>query len=131
MNQNKNESMVLDIQLFATVLTIISFILTFILLYNEKLLRQNKKAFFSKKDTLNYVAYNRLFILGIVFIFLGANGIQLNIDKNKGEDLTYDYINIFSNVLTLIVSILALYTAYKAIENSDLSIDSSADDALI
>ncbi len=130
MNQKNNETKVVDIQLLGSILSIISFAITFILLYNQKLLKQNKKPLFSKKDTLNYVALNRLFVLAIVFIFLSANGIQLNIDRKKGEDLIYDYIDIFSNILTLIVSLLAIYTAFKAIENNDLSIDELEDIAL-
>ena len=125
MNQKNNETKVVDIQLLGSILSIISFAITFILLYNQKLLKQNKKPLFSKKDTLN-----RLFVLAIVFIFLSANGIQLNIDRKKGEDLIYDYIDIFSNILTLIVSLLAIYTAFKAIENNDLSIDELEDIAL-
>ena len=130
MNQKNNETKVVDIQLLGSILSIISFAITFILLYNQKLLKQNKKPLFSKKDTLNYVALNILFVLAIVFIFLSANGIQLNIDRKKGEDLIYDYIDIFSNILTLIVSLLAIYTAFKAIENNDLSIDELEDIAL-
>ena len=86
---------------------------------------------FSKKDALNYVALNRLFVLAIVLLFLGANELHLKIDKEKGEDLTFDYLDIFSSILTLIVSILAIYTAYEALKDNDLSIDNSVNQALI
>lgn len=126
-----NETTVIDIQLIATLLSIISFVFAFILLYNQKLLEQNKEPLFSKQKTLDYIAFNRLFILGIVFLFLGANSLHLKIDKEKGEDLTFDYLDILSSILTLIVAILAIYMAFKALEERNLSIDDSIDDALL
>ncbi len=122
---------VIDIQLFATVLSIISFVVGFILLYNQKLLEENKPPLFSKQDTLNYVALNRLFILAIVFLFLGANTLHLKLDKEKGEDLTFDYLDILSSILTLIVAIIAIYMAIAALKQSNLFDDISVDDALL
>ncbi|MCI9233422.1 MAG: hypothetical protein HFH08_02345 [Bacilli bacterium] len=122
---------VIDIQLIATILSIISFAFTFILLYNQKLLEEKKEPLFSKKDTLNYVALNRLFVLAIVLLFFGANTLHLKIDKEKGEDLTFDYLDILSSILTLIVSLLAIYMAYEALKDTNLSIDNSTDEALL
>ena len=122
---------VIDIQLIGTLLSILSFSFAFILLYNQKLLEENKKPLFSKQDTLNYVALNRLFVLAIVFLFLGANALHLKIDKEKGEDLTFDYLDILSSVLTLVVALQAIYMAYKALKDSDISIYSYIDDALL
>lgn len=122
---------VIDIQLIATLLSILSFSFAFILLYNQKLLEEEKEPLFSKQDTLNYVALNRLFVLAIVFLFLGANALHLKIDKEKGEDLTFDYLDILSSILTLIVALLAIYMAYRALKDSNLSIDNSIDDALL
>ncbi len=122
---------VIDIQLIATLLSILSFSFAFILLYNQKLLEEDKDPLFSKQDTLNYVALNRLFVLVIVFLFLGANALHLKIDKEKGEDLTFDYLDILSSILTLIVALLAIYMAYQALKDSNLSIDNSIDDALL
>ena len=122
---------VIDIQLIATFLSILSFSFSFILLYNQKLLEENEEPLFSKQDTLNYIALNRLFVLAIVFLFLGANALQLKIDKENGEDLTFDYLDILSSVITLIVALLAIYMAYRALQDSDLSIDSSIDNALL
>lgn len=122
---------VIDIQLVGTLLSIASFIATFILLYNQKLLEEGKKPFFSKQETLNYVAFNRLFVLAIVFLFLGANVLHLKIDKEKGEDLKFDYLDILSSILTLIVAIVAIYMAYAALKDVDLEIDTSVDDALL
>lgn len=129
--RQSNNTTVIDIQLVATILSILSFSFTFILLYNQKLLEEKKEPLFSRQDTLNYVALNRLFVLGIVFLFLGANALHLKIDKEKGEDLTFDYLDILSSILTLIVAILAIYMAYKALKDSNLSVDSSIDDALL
>ena len=122
---------VIDIQLIATFLSILSFSFSFILLYNQKLLEENEEPLFSKQDTLNYIALNRLLVLAIVFLFLGANALHLKIDKENGEDLTFDYLDILSSVITLIVALLAIYMAYRALQDSDLSIDSSIDNALL
>ncbi len=130
MNQKITETTVIDIQLIATILSIISFGATFILLYNQKLLEEKKEPLFSKKLTLEFVALNRIFVLFIVLLFLGANAIHLEIDKEKGEDLKFDYIDILSSILTLIVAFLAIYASIKALENNNLDIDNSVDEAL-
>lgn len=125
-----DEVTIIDIQLFATILSIVSFAFTFILLYNQKLLEQKKEPLFSKKKTLEYVAYNRLFILLIVLLFLGANALHLKLDKEKNEDLKFDYLDILSSILTLIVALLSIYMAFKAVEKGNLDIDLSVDEAL-
>lgn len=126
-----DEITVIDIQLVATMLSIISFSITFFLLYNQKLLEQEKEAFFSKRETLKYVSMNRLFVLFIVFLFLGANTLHLKIDKEKGEDLTFDYLDILSSVLTLLVALIAIYMAYAALRELNLELDENDDQALI
>ncbi len=130
MKKKPTETTVIDIQLIASILSIISFIATFILLYNQKLLEEKKKPFFSKKQTLELVNLNRMFVLIIVLIFLGANELHLKIDKEKGEDLKFDYIDIFSSILTLIVALLAIYSSTEALKNNNLDIDNSIDEAL-
>lgn len=130
MRQRNGEEAVLDIQLFATILSIVSFVITFILLYNQKLLEQKKEPLFSKKATLKYVTLNRWFILVIVLIFLGANALHLKLDKEKGKDLKFDYLDVFSSILTLVVACIAIYMALEAEKENDLSIDSSVDEAL-
>lgn len=130
MKQKTDEITTIDIQLFATFLTLISVLVTAILLYNQKLLEEKKVPLFSKEDTLQYVAWNRLFVLLIVILFLSANYLQFKIDQEEQKNLTFDYLDIFSSVLTLVVACIAIYTSFKAIENQDLSIDFSADQAL-
>lgn len=130
MRQRNGEEAVLDIQLFATILSITSFVITFILLYNQKLLEQKKEPLFSKKATLKYVTLNRWFVLVIVLIFLGANALHLKLDKEKGKDLKFDYLDVFSSILTLAVACIAIYMALEAEKENDLSIDSSVDEAL-
>lgn len=125
-----DEVTIIDIQLFATILSIVSFAFTFILLYNQKLLEQKKEPLFSKKKTLEYVAYNRLFILLIVLLFLGANALHLKLDKEKNKDLKFDYLDILSSVLTLIVALLSIYVSFTAVEKGNLDIDLSVDEAL-
>lgn len=130
MKKKPTETTVIDIQLIASILSIISFIATLILLYNQKLLEEKKKPFFSRKQTLEFVNLNRMFVLVIVLIFLGANRLHLKIDKEKGEDLKFDYIDIFSSILTLIVALLAIYSSTEALKNNNLDIDNSIDEAL-
>ena len=125
-----DEVTIIDIQLFATILSIVSFAFTFILLYNQKLLEQKKEPLFSKKKTLEYVAYNRLFILLIVLLFLGANALHLKLDKEKNKDLKFDYLDILSSVLTLIVALLSVSVSFTAVEKGNLDIDLSVDEAL-
>lgn len=130
MKQNQNETVVIDIQLFATILSITSFAFTFILLYNQKLLEQKKKPIFSRETTLKLVALNRVFVFLIVLIFLSANFLQFKMDKEENNELTFDYLEILGSILTLTVSLISIYIAFKALENENLSFDDLADIAL-
>ena len=130
MKQNQNETVVIDIQLFATILSITSFAFTFILLYNQKLLEQKKKPIFSRETTLKLVALNRVFVFFIVLIFLSANFLQFKMDKEENNELTFDYLEILGSILTLTVSLISIYIAFKALENENLSFDDLTDIAL-
>lgn len=126
----KSESEIIDIQLVATVLSVLSLLITGLLLYNQKLLAEKKTPIFSKKLTLQFVALNRIFVFIIVLIFLYANVLHFKLDKQNNEDVTFDYIDLFSSSLTIVIALLAIYTSFKALENNDLDIDLSVDEAI-
>lgn len=117
--------LVVDIQLFATALSILSFFFTFFLIYNLKLIEEQKEPIISKELTLQLISLNRIFIFLIVLIFLDANLRQLSIDKEEGNNLIYDYLSLFSSFLTIVVAGIAIYNALKAIETQNLNIDIS------
>ena len=124
-----SESEIIDIQLLASFLSIISTTINFILLYNQKLIEDEKEPFLSREMTLKLLTLNRIFILIIVLIFLSSNYLHYKLDKAENKDLTFDYLDILSSILTLTVAGIAIYTAVKALEREDLSIVTSVDEA--
>lgn len=117
--------LVVDIQLFATALSILSFFFNFFLIYNLKLIEEQKEPIISKELTLQLVSLNRIFIFLIVLIFLDSNLRQFSIDKEEGNNLIYDYLSLFSSFLTIVVAGIAIYNALKAIEEQNIDIDIS------
>lgn len=103
----------LNIQIFISLIVIITVITSIILTYNEKLELQNKKTLFNKRTTHNISYINRLTILitGIIFLFINYKLYQIS--KKEGEDLKIYYLQIIASILTVIAATIALYVVSK------------------
>lgn len=105
-NEEKN---ILDIQLLAIVITILTTILSFITTYNQNLELQNKKTLFTPKESLKITLFNRKLILLLSFVFLFVNYNLLKISKEEGEDLKAYNLQILASILVIASGIIALY----------------------
>lgn len=131
MKPKYNEITVLDIQIIASALSILTILSSIILLYNQELLIQKKKPIFQKELALKLSALNRIIILLIVLTFILANFLNIELDKEKPDELKYDYIEIFASILTLTVSLISIYVAIKALDENNLNLDTISDEAII
>lgn len=106
----------LNIQIFISLIVIITVITSIILTYNQKLELQNKKTLFNKRTTHNISYINRLIILITGLIFLYINYKLYQISKKEGEDLKVYYLQIIASILTVIAAAIALYVVSKETE---------------
>ena len=118
MNTTNKEIENFNLQIIASLLFIISIIISIILTYSEKLEIFNVNMI--DKDKRNKINIgNRLFAIFIVCLFLYSSFVALDIVKEKNGNLNEQYIRIFINLITLGLALLTLYVSVKY-QNSDI-----------
>ncbi len=118
MNTTNKEIDNFNLQIIASLLFIISIIISIILTYSEKLEILNVNMI--DKDKRNKINIgNRLFAIFIVCLFLYSSFVALDIVKEKNGNLDEQYIRIFINLITLGLALLTLYVSVKY-QNSDI-----------
>lgn len=109
MKNNKEEIKIVDIQLIAILLTIVSSIISLLLTINQKLELKNLKTLFTTKQTFKITKFNRTLILILGLIFLYVNYRLYQISKSQKEDLKPYELQISASILTVIAALIALY----------------------
>lgn len=118
MNTTNKEIDNFNLQIIASLLFIISIIISIILTYSEEL--EIFDISIIDKDKRNKINIgNRLFAIFIVCLFLYSSFVTLDIVKEKNGNLDEQYIRIFINLITLGLALLTLYVSVKY-QNSDI-----------
>lgn len=103
------EVKILDYQIYTSIGSIISIIISISLIYNQKLDLLNKETLFSSKNTKKITLYNRIFILILTLIFLYLNYQSREIAKDNQTELEQINLQIIASYFTVIASIIAVY----------------------
>ena len=134
MKQDKytpKEIQILDIQIIATVVFIISLILSIILTYDEKLKLQTDKGLFSNKAARRISLFNRVLVVILALVFVYGNYVTEKIaEARQKENVKYLKLQLLTGELSLIVALIVLYIVYKNQENEDFSVADTENPAL-
>ena len=112
MNTTNKEIDNFNLQIIASLLFIISIIVSIILTYSEKLEIFNI-SIISKSNRNKINICNRFFVIFIICIFLYSSFVTKDIAKDKNGNLDEQNIRIFINIVTLLLALLTLYVAVK------------------
>lgn len=112
MNTTNKEIDNFNLQIIASLLFIISIIVSIILTYSEKLEIFNI-SIISKSNRNKINICNRFFVIFIICIFLYSSFVTKDIVKDKNGNLDEQNIRIFINLVTLVLALLTLYVAVK------------------
>lgn len=117
MNSNKKETQLLYIQMYGSILFIITIIVSTILTYNNIKKNTNEKKIFSEYTENEINLTNRIVItiLVIIFTYINYCFYQINKQKNKSNLSKQELI---ASILTLISGFILLNTTIKSIENN-------------
>lgn len=118
MDTQKEEVRLLDIQLIATVIYILSLFISIALTYNDKLDVLNEKTLFNEKNTRNLSVSNRVFVVILTIIFLYINYKNIDIAKKKKKNLSPFKLQVTASELSTLASIIVLYTVLTSGEYS-------------
>ena len=112
----------LNINLIATAIYFICLIISFILIYNEKLERQNKKKIFNDNETTNIFFINRLLIFGLVITYLYVDYFNLNLSKERNLNTKNLTIQVEADILALIAALLFLYVSWSDLGKNNFNV---------
>lgn len=124
MNNNKKETQLLYIQMYGSILFIITIIVSTILTYNNIKKNNNEKRIFSEYTENEINLTNRIVItiLVIIFTYINYCFYQINKQKNKSNLAKQELI---ASILTLISGFILLNTTIKSIENNTNNINTN------
>ena len=124
MNNNKKETQLLYIQMYGSILFIITIIVSTILTYNNIKKNNNEKKIFSEYTENEINLTNRIVItiLVIIFTYINYCFYQINKQKNKSNLSKQELI---ASILTLISGFILLNTTIKSIENNTNNINTN------
>ncbi len=117
-----SEIKLLDIQIIATILFIVSLILSIILTYDEKLTIIDNKGLFTNKQARRISLFNRVFVVILAIVFVYCNYISEKIAEYRKDETKYLKLQLFSGELSLIASIIVLYIVYKNQSNENFDV---------
>lgn len=119
MNRINDKLKILDLQAIASLLFIVSLIVTIVLTYNQKKYTLHQKPLFSKKETYIISNINRILILIVVLVFLYSSYKLREIAKKKNIDTKLNDLDVFASLLSVIGACIVLYiTAVSPIEDA-------------
>jgi len=121
-NYKELEIKILDIQLIATLLFIISLFISIIINVDEKLKLKNNSGFLSNKNSQNLALFNRIFVVILALVFIYCNYASKKIAEYKNDETKNIELQILAGLLSLIAAIIVLYVAYKNKNDSELDI---------
>ena len=107
------EAEVIDIQIVASFIFILTLIVSIFLNINERNKLLYNKPFLTSKQADAILKANRIIILGLFFVFLSLALRDREIDIIKNVDLTSDNLEIIVSILAIIGGLIVLYDVYN------------------
>lgn len=125
----KEEEKLLDYQLIATILYIVSLVISILITYNDKLVIKKKKGIFKDKTYQNITIFNRSFvvILTIVYLYISYRNLKLAKDD---EEIWPFQLQLFSSELSLIGALIVLYVVLNS-KNNNYSVIAGAENPIL
>lgn len=116
------EIKILDIQLIATILFVVSLFISLLITYDGKIKLENDKGLFSNKTSQILALFNRIFVVILALVFIYCNYVSKKIAESKNDDTESIELQILAGLISLVASIIVLYVVYKNQNDSNFDI---------
>lgn len=118
--QNKDISTeklhLIDGQIIANIIFIITVIVAIIFLYNQRLILLDEEPLFSENTSLKTSYYTKIIVIILLVYFLYVGYVNYEDTKNSenfnNDEITNAFIILLSNALVLIAGLMSLYVIY-------------------
>ena len=124
------EIKILDIQLIANILFVISLFISILITYDEKIKLENNKGLFSDKTVQDLSLFNRIFVVILALVFIYCNYISKKIAEYKNDEIESTELQILAGLLSLVASVIVLYVVYKNRNDANFDIAESENPTL-
>ena len=114
----KNEEKIIDIQIVATLLFIVSLTISLVLTYNDKYKTKYDKGFFNNETNYKISVLNRILVVILSFVFLYVNYSNKEIAKNKGQKTKPFQLQIMASELSILAALIVTYVVINSGEYS-------------
>lgn len=129
MNENE-EVKLLDFQIIATTLYIVSLGLSLLITYNDKLIQVYKKPLLKQKTYRKLTVFNRFLVLGLTLVYLYVSYKNQNLAKEKKIDINPFTLQSIASELSVIGAIIVLYVVITT-ESDNYSIIAGAENPVL
>lgn len=105
----KEQLFIIDGQLIASILYILSFVATIIVIINQRKLALNEKGFLTPEESQIIITLNKIFILLLLLLFIYLNYKSKKLAENTNQDTQSLNLQIIASIISLIPALIGLY----------------------
>lgn len=113
MNTKDEEIILMDIQMVASLVFIITIMVSIYLNSNEKHKLKYGEGFISDEASLSILKTNRIVIVALFFIYFYTSYKSRELDRINNKDLDADNLELIVSLSSIIGGLLILYAVYK------------------
>ena len=110
---NRGSLKAIDIQFYTLFFSLASIVISLILTYNQKLIKENKNTILGDNISYKLSLFNRVLILSIALIFLYVNYKDYNTSNNDKQKKKCT-LQIDASMLTILAALISLYVVYNS-----------------
>jgi hypothetical protein len=105
----KEQLFIIDGQLIASILYILSFVATIIVIINQRNLALNKKGFLTVEESQIIITLNKIFILLLLLLFVYLNYKSIKLAENTNQNTNSLNLQMISSIISLVPALIGLY----------------------
>lgn len=105
----KEQLFIIDGQLIASILYILSFVATIIVIINQRKLALNKKGFLTIEESQIIITLNKIFILLLLLLFVYLNYKSIKLAENTNQNTNSLNLQMISSIFSLVPALIGLY----------------------
>ena len=105
----KEQLFIIDGQLIASILYILSFLATIIVIINQRKLALNKKGFLTVEESQIIITLNKIFILLLLLLFVYLNYKSIKLAENTNQNTNSLNLQMISSIISLVPALIGLY----------------------
>ena len=126
MNNNDEDLLLVNGQIIASSLFLITIGISIVILYNQKLILENKEPILTEQEALDIALFIKVLatILLAFFLYTSVKEYEKNKNKKKEED---SFIQVIASSLVLIAAIITLFVIVKNYNSRSNNLDISID----